>query len=172
METTKWLASARDIISDDLQDIHSYPDTCAKGLDVVKTLHELLLLSNDLKKQQMLLKFYLQLKTYTSDNIIKMDKPYSVETSSRHREALEAANAAFVVVSPPEQSVEAEPTILEVSDAFLEMSAFTRDHLVGRGWSELWSREVTAERWTSLVLCLHAGDSRLEIMLLRRQSLQ
>jgi hypothetical protein len=38
---------------------------------VMQQLHHLLVLSDDLRKQQMLLKFFLQLKTFSCDNVVR-----------------------------------------------------------------------------------------------------
>merc|ERR1740117_2373066 len=97
-ESNKWVASGRDTVSDDLADLRCYPELFSKGTEVMQQLHHLLVLSDDLRKQQMLLKFFLQLKTFSCDNVAKIDKPYNAENAAIHRKVLEDSNAAFIIV--------------------------------------------------------------------------
>ena len=53
-------------------------------------LNQLLLESDQLRKEQMLLKFCLQLRTYPCDNAVQMQKPFNVANAVKHQRALEA----------------------------------------------------------------------------------
>ena len=100
-KVSKFVGMGSELVQDDLSDLREHEKLFESGHTMTVELQQMLVLGDELRKQQMLVKFYLQLRTYSSDNIVKMQRPFNLENTEAHLKDLKEHDAAYMIIEPP-----------------------------------------------------------------------
>ena len=147
---------AKEQLRDDGDDIRRSETMLVTGHDVTKSLQILYVLSDKVRQEQMLMKFYLQLKTYPYDSIVRMPRPYSHVGLEEYIVRLDKEEYAYIVVDALHPN-HARP-IDKVSTAFTTLTEFNLS-ACAESWEVLQENGVDKKPWFEMASLLKEGES-------------
>ena len=119
-----WENHGRDVVDSDVDDIRSHHVIMTDGITCLETLHLLYMQADQVRREQLLTKFYLQLSTYASDRVPELEAPFNEELADDYITLLEEEDAAFIVCS-----ARAGNPIVSCSSGFTELTGYTKEEV-------------------------------------------
>lgn len=122
-----WVMQGQETIDHDLEDMRTYLPLLQDGAETLQSIHTLYLHADKVRREQLLVKFYLQLSTYASDQVKKLEPPYAEDEAEEYITTLEEENAPFLVAS-----ARTGYPIVQCSPGFTELTGYTREEVMGK----------------------------------------
>ena len=142
------------IMPNDLADLRLQPTFLLRGTEVVHALVKLTNLSDQLRREQLLYKFYLQLETCPYDRFPRLERPYGAQESKEFLKELAAKDECYIVVRVSNGTLEV------VSDQFLRLTRFTNtDCRRAKSWRILQGRGADKAGWEELARKMANGHA-------------
>jgi len=125
-----WLSRGQDQMRNDLDDARTSEDMLEEGATCLEAMHDLYVHLDLTRREQLLIKFYLQLVTFRSDEVPKMDSPYDEEKADILIEELEKDECehAFLLTD----ATRPDNPIVQVNQAFMDLTGYTRKEVLGK----------------------------------------
>ena len=158
-----WNIASKEQMCNDCDDLRNSEVMLDTGHQAVLGLHQIYVMADRARQEQMLLKFFLQLQTYKYDSLLRMPRPFTADGWQDYEEKIIADDYAYVVVD----AEATEHPVVHISPGATKLLGWTIDEL-SKTWTPLQNKGDKSE-WFELARLLQEGDSKLCKTMLSRQ---
>ena len=125
-----WHENGMKRLTSDLDDLRECEELLEGGMDCVELLREVLHLADQLQKEQLMLKFYLQLRTFKTDSAAKLRAPHGPAEASAFLTVAEEGGYALA-------HCDTQLRVKRVTPSFAALSGYNEEECVGMPWKML-----------------------------------
>lgn len=133
-----WLKMGKIQMTHDQDDMRRSEDLLTHGATTTKQLYSLYLLADLVRKQLLLLKFYLQLTTFHCDKVPRIDFPLNNASANKFERVLKQNDIPYIVTDAAGQ-------ITYANMEYCELTGYTKKQLVGQNPRILQSSQTSTD---------------------------